>query len=374
MNMSVPYADLANEAAAVKSSLLSACEQVLLSGRYVLGPQLEAFEKEFAEYCGTRYAVGTSSGTAALLATFRAFNWPKNSEVITVANSFVATSAAVVLAGATPVFVDIGRDGNIDPAAIEGAITDRTRAILPVHLTGRPAKMTDINVIAKRHRLAVIEDAAQSVGASIFGKRVGGHGDAGCFSLNPLKNLHAFGDGGVVTTNDEILYRRLLRERNHGLIDREQCEFFSHNCRLDELQAALVRVQLPMLDRWTDARRQAAFRYNKLLAAFGEVPIENEGEYCVYQTYVLKVDYRDDLQRYLRDNGVEALVHYATTTDRQPASAGFVRARHALPQTRRHVSRILSLPLYSGITQSQQERVAELVSEFFSSRSSLGAS
>lgn len=368
MSFFVPYADLANEAAAVKTPLLSACERVILSGRYILGPELAAFESEFADYCGTRYAVGTSSGTAALLITLRAFDWPENSEVITVANSFVATTAAVVLAGATPVFVDIGKDGNIDPVAIERAVTERTRAILPVHLTGRPARMSEINAIAKRHRLVVIEDAAQAVGASIGGRRVGGFGDAACFSLNPLKNLHAYGDGGVVTTNDETLYRRLLRERNHGLIDREQCEFFSHNCRLDELQAAMVRVQLPMLDRWTETRRQAAFRYNTLLAAFGEVPTENEGEYCVYQTYVLKVDDRDALQRHLRENGVEALVHYATTIDRQPAAARLVQARNDLPRTRAHVGRILSLPLYPGITPAQQERVADLVSGFFTSR------
>lgn len=371
MSFFVPYADLADEAAANKAPLLAACERVILSGRYILGAELAAFEREFADYCGTRYAVGTSSGTAALVITLRAFGWPAGAEVITPPNSFVATTAAIVLAGATPVFVDIGDDGNIDPDRIESAITERTRAILPVHLTGRPAKMLEITRIAKRHGLIVIEDAAQAVGARLEGRRVGGFGNAACFSLNPLKNLHAYGDGGVITTDDEVLYRRLLRERNHGLIDREQCEFFSFNCRLDELQAAMVRVQLPKLDGQTEARRQAAFRYNELLTAFGGIPAERAGEYCVYQTYVLKVDRRDALQRHLRENGVEALVHYATTIDQQPAAAGFAQSQNGLPKARTHVERILSLPLYPGITLAQQERVAELVSGFYSRR--LGA-
>ncbi len=366
MSFFVPYADLAHEAAANKIPLLSACERVMLSGRYILGTELAAFEREFADYCGTRFAVGTSSGTVALLITLRAFEWSAGAEVITVSNSFVATTAAIVLAGAKPVFVDIGEDGNIDPDCIESAITEHTRAILPVHLTGRPAKMPEIVGIAKRHGLVVIEDAAQAVGASLDGKRVGGFGDAACFSLNPLKNLHAYGDGGVITTDDEMLYRRLLRQRNHGLIDRERCEFFSFNCRLDELQAAMVRVQLPLLDGWTEARRKAAFRYNESLAAFGDAPVEVEGERCVYQTYVLKVEHRDALQRHLRENGVEALVHYATTIDQQPAASGFARSCNALPRTRAHVERILSLPLYPGITLTQQERVVELVSGFFS--------
>jgi len=366
MSFFVPYADLANEAETNKGLLLAACERVILSGRYILGPELAAFEKEFAEYCGTRFAIGTSSGTAALVITLRAFGWPPDAEVITVSNSFVATTAAIVLAGAKPVFVDIGQDGNIDPERIESAITSCTRAILPVHLTGRPAKMLEIMKIAKRHDLIVIEDAAQAVGARLAGKRVGTFGNAACFSLNPLKNLHAYGDGGVVTTDDEMLYRRLLRQRNHGLIDREQCEFFSFNCRLDELQAAFVRCQLPQLDCQTESRRQAAFRYNESLAVFGEIPDEGPGEYCVYQTYVIKVNRRDSLQRYLRENGVEALVHYATTIDQQPAIAGVAPLCNGLPRTRANAERILSLPLYPSITFAQQERVVKLISDFFS--------
>jgi len=369
MSFFVPYTDLAHEAAANKDALLSACQRVILSGRYILGPELAAFEKEFADYCGTRFAVGTSSGTAALLITLRAFGWPPGSEVITVPNSFVATTSAIVLAGANPVFVDIGADGNIDPQGIESAVTERTRAILPVHLTGRPAKMREISEIAERHNLVVIEDAAQAVGARLEGKRVGGFGSAACFSLNPLKNLHAYGDGGVIATDDEVLYRRLLRDRNHGLIDRERCDFFGFNCRLDELQAAMVRVQLPLLDGWTEARRQAAKRYNTWLVDYGEVPVEEKGECCVYQTYVFKVERRDALQGYLRDNGVEALVHYATTIDQQPAAIGLPQPYAGLPRARAHAEHILSLPLFPGITLAQQERVVELISGFYRRKS-----
>jgi len=365
MHFSVPYADLANEASVIKASLLEACERVILSGRYILGKELSQFEENFAQYCGSRYAVGTSSGTAALLLAIRTFGWPNNSEIITVPNSFIATTAAIVLAGAKPVFVDITEDGNLDPFKLERAITPQTRAIIPVHLTGRPAKMREILDVAKRHGIEVIEDAAQAIGAKIGSKRVGTFGKVACFSLNPLKNLHAFGDGGVITTDDEALYRRLLLERNHGLANREQCDFFSHNAKLDEIQAAMLNVQLPLLDGWTEARRKAAFTYNDLLAPYGKVPVENANEYCVYQTYVLKVDQRDALQRHLRDNGIEALSHYASTINQQKAAAQFTQNDTDLPVAHEHVKRILSLPLYAGITLSQQERVMCLISDFY---------
>lgn len=367
MSFDVPYANLASEALEIRDALTAAFDRVLRSGRYILGPELAAFEREFADYCGTRYAVGTSSGTAALVIALRCLELEPGAEVITAPNSFVATAAAVALAGAKPVFADIGEDGNLDPASVERAVTRATRAVLPVHLTGRPCRMPELLAIAERHRLIVIEDAAQAVGAKLHGRRVGGFGRAACFSLNPLKNLHAMGDGGMVTTDDEALYRRLLRARNHGLMDRERCEFFSFNCRLDELQAALLRVQLPLLNRWTEARREAAFRYNDLLAPYVEVPVEGDGEYCVYQTYVVRAERRDALQERLRTKGVEALVHYGTAIDEQPAAEYLSLSPSELPATRRHVGRILSLPLYPGITPCQQALVARTIGDFFAS-------
>jgi dTDP-4-amino-4,6-dideoxygalactose transaminase len=368
MSFIVPYTDLAAEASALQEPLTHAFQRVLGSGRYILGPELAAFEKEFADYCGVRRAIGTSSGTDALVIALRALELPPGSEVITVPNSFVATAAAIVLAGLRPVFVDIADDGNMDPAALEAAITARTRAVVPVHLAGRPAPMHEIMRVAGAHRLSVIEDAAQSVGASLDGRRVGSFGLAGCFSLNPLKNLYAYGDGGVITTNDDALAAKLLQARSHGLADRERCDFFSYNCRLDELHAALLRVRFAALDEATEARRRVARRYHELLDAYGEVPREGRGEHCVYQTYVFRCERRDALQQHLRDNGVEAIVHYRTLIYEQPAARAAGLPSAPLPAARRHADRILSLPIYPGLSQAQQDRVASLVAGFLGRR------
>ena len=365
MSFQVPYTDLANEARALEGLSTAAFQRVLRSGCYILGPELAAFEAEFAAYCGVRHAVGTASGTDALVLSLRSLQLPPDAEVITASNSFVATAAAIVLAGAQPVFADIGEDGNIDPADIEHRITSRTRAIVPVHLTGRPVRMREILEIAERRSLQVIEDAAQAVGAKYEGRRVGSFGRAGCFSLNPLKNLYAYGDGGVIVTDDDALAHHLRRARSHGLSDRERCEFFSYNCRLDELQAALLRVQLPLLDARTEVRRSLARRYNDRLARYGVVPTEGPGEYCVYQTYIFKCDRRDQLQQYLRRNGVEAIVHYRTLIPEQPAVGALGYASQLLPKARQHADRILSLPIYPGLVPGQQDEVVRLIARFF---------
>jgi dTDP-4-amino-4,6-dideoxygalactose transaminase len=238
---------------------------------------------------------------------------------------------------------------------------------MPVHLTGRPARMPEILEIAKRRNLFVLEDAAQAVGARLDGRRVGSWGDAACFSLHPLKNLRAFGDGGAVTTRDQGVFDRLLKARNHGLVNREQCEFWSFNSRLDEVQAACLRVQLRVLDEWTEMRRQLAFRYNELLRKYVVVPDEGPGEHCVYQTYVIKSDRRDALKKHLNDHGVEALIHYSTPIHLQPAARDLGYTDKDFPVTMGHVGQIISLPLYPSLTHAQQDRVAELVAGFFSS-------
>jgi len=365
MGFAVPYTDLAGESRELEPLLVSAFERVVRSGRYILGPELAAFEAEFAAYCGVRHAVGTSSGTSALVMTLQALGMPADAEVATVSNSFVATAAAIVLAGAKPVFADVGEDGNMDPASLEAAITPRTRAVVPVHLAGRPASMREIMRVAERHGLYVVEDAAQAVGAKLDGQRVGSFGHAACFSLNPLKNLYAYGDGGVVTTQDAALAQRITMARSHGLADRERCDFFSGNCRLDELQAALLRVQLPLLEARTEARRRVAQRYNALLAAYGEVPEERPGEYCVYQTYVFKSDRRDLLQQHLRAGGIEAIVHYRTLIHEQHAARGLGCDGTLQPRARRHADRILSLPIYPGLSRAQQDQVIAGIGRFF---------
>lgn len=361
----VPYSALATEASLVKTELMRAVENVLDSGRYVLGPEVTAFEREFAEYCQTKFAAGVANGTCALHLVLRGIGLEEGDEVITVPNSFIASASSIALAGAKPVFVDIGDDGNMDPQRLEDAITPRTRAVVPVHLTGRPARMDDILGIAQRRSLFVLEDAAQAVGASLDGKRVGSWGHAACFSLHPLKNLHAFGDGGMVTSQDPDLLARLAKSRNHGLVNREQCDFWSFNCRLDEIQAAMLRVQLRHLDAWTEARRRLALRYNELLRPYVEVPDEGPGEHCVFQTYVIKADRRDALKRHLNEHGVEALIHYATPIHLQPAAKGLGYTAADFPRTMHHVGRILSLPLYPTLTHAQQDMVVELVSIFY---------
>ena len=361
----VPYSSLATEASLVKTELMRAVENVLDSGRYILGPEVAAFEREFAEYCQAKFAVGISNGTSALHLVLRGIGFDEGDEVITVPNSFVASTSTIALAGAKPVFVDICGDGNMDPQRLEDAITDRTRAIVPVHLTGRPAKMKDILEIAGRRNLFVLEDAAQAVGASLDGKRVGSWGDAACFSLHPLKNLHAFGDGGMVTSQDSELVAQLAKSRNHGLANREQCDFWSFNSRLDEMQAAMLRVQLRHLDAWTETRHSLALRYNDLLRPYVAVPDEGPGERCVFQTYVVKATNRDELKQYLNEHGVEALIHYATPIHLQPAAKDLGYTASDFPETMRHASKIMSLPLYPTLTHAQQDRVVELISSFY---------
>lgn len=366
--LTVPYTGLSEEATILKNDYLAAFEKVLLSGRYIMGPELSAFEQEFSEYCQSPFAVGVATGTDALSLVLRSLGLQDGDEVITAPNSFIASASSVALAGAKPVFVDIGIDGNMDPERLEKSITPRTKVIMPVHLTGRPAQMPAILEIAKKHDLFVLEDAAQALGACLKGKRVGSWGDAACFSLHPLKNLRAIGDGGIITTKHQWLYDHLKQARNHGLINREQCDFWSYNSRLDELQAALLRVQFPHLESQTEKRRQLALRYNDLLRPHVTVPDEGPGEYCVYQTYVILVEYRDELKKYLNDNGVEALIHYTTPIHMQPAANYLGYAPDDFPMTMQHVSRILSLPIYPGLTQAQQDHVVTLISNFFKKR------
>lgn len=361
----VPYAALGQQAGAIKGELMKTFETVLDRGHYVLGPELAAFEQEFASYCQREFAIGVGSGTSALSLALGWLGIGPGDEVITAPNSFVASASAIAMRGARPVFVDIGADLNIDPDQVVSAITPRTKAIMPVHLTGRSARMPAIMEIAQRHGLCVLEDAAQAVGAALQGRRVGSWGDAACFSLHPLKNLHAVGDGGIVTTNTPSLRDWLLKARNHGLRTRDECEFWSVNSRLDEVQAALLRVRLRYLDQWTAERRRLAFRYHELLRPYVQVPEEGPGEYCVYQTYMVQADHRDAVLAWLRERGVEAVVHYPTPLHLQPAARALGYSAEDFPMTMRAAGRIMSLPLYPGLAEAQQDHVVESIATFY---------
>jgi dTDP-4-amino-4,6-dideoxygalactose transaminase len=249
--LSIPYVNVAAQHVQLHAELLAAVSRVLAHGHFILGPEVSEFEQRFAELCGVRHAVAVGNGTDALVLALRALEIGSGDEVITPPNSFVASAAAIALVGARPVFVDVGADLNIDPEKIEAAITPRTRAILPVHLTGRPAAMDPIMTLARLRGLAVIEDCAQAVMAEYGGQRVGSIGDIGCFSLHPLKTLSACGDGGVLTTGSPVVETRLRELRNIGLKTRDECVAWSGNSRLDTLQAAMLLVKLPHLADWT---------------------------------------------------------------------------------------------------------------------------
>lgn len=364
-NFDVPYVNFAAKTEPIREHLVSTFERVLDSGNYILGPECRSFETEFANYLGVPFATGMSNGTCAMHIAFRCLDLEPGSEIITAPNSFIASASTIALAGAVPVFVDVDDDLNIDVSQIEAAITPRTRAIVPVHLAGRPARMREVMHIARDHDLVVLEDAAQAIGASLDGKRVGSWGDAATFSLHPLKNLHAFGDAGMFVTKREDLLERVALTKNHGLRDRDTCETWGFNCRLDEIQAALLRVQMEHLDEWTNERRRLAARYNELLRDFVMVPTEGPGEFHVYQTYVVQAERRDELQVFLREHGVEALVHYPTPIHLQEAAASLGYSTGSFPNTLRLSTQILSLPIYPGLTESQQDVVAELVSRFY---------
>ncbi len=367
----IPYIDFSHKNSEIRADLINAFEKVIDGGQYIQGTEVLNFESEFAQYCGTNFGIGLANGTCSLTLILKSFKFPTNSEVITAPNSFIASASSITLAGLRPVFVDVSEDMNMNPELLEEAITENTRAIMPVHLTGRPAKMEAINQIAKRHNLIVIEDAAQAVGAMVDGKKVGGLGDFASFSLHPLKNLHAYGDAGIVTCNSEDTAKRLQILKNHGLVDRSTCDIFSSNCRLDEMQAAFLRIQLRKLDAWTLERRRLAHRYNEKLNDVVDVPVENSNEYHVYQTYMIKASNRDNLQKHLKTAGVETSIHYPVPIHLQPAAKNLGYKVGDFPITEKLSHLILSLPLYVGLSEKSQDYVIEHIRNFYERKLSL---
>jgi dTDP-4-amino-4,6-dideoxygalactose transaminase len=364
-NIHVPFVNLPLQHAPLKALLSKAFERVLDHGQFILGTETSVFEQRFADYCGVTHTVGVDNGTSALTLALQALGIGKGDEVITAANSFLASASCIALTGARPVFVDVGQNYTIDPDKIEQAVTDRTKAIIPVHLTGRPADMDMIMALAKRRGLHVIEDCAQAVGATYRGKKVGSFGVAGCFSMHPLKILNAIGDGGVITTGDAKLYQRLLKARNHGMQNRDECEFWSGNCRLDTLQAAMLLVKMDFLDRWISERRAIAALYRKELGGVVQVPEEQSHEFGVYQTFVVQAERRDELQQFLTANSVDAKVHYPIPLHLQPAARELGYVRGSFPVTEAQTLSILSLPIYPELTSEQLEKVISTVKAFY---------
>lgn len=343
-------------------------EALIIEGDYTLGKAVDEFETRVSTICQTKYAIGVGSGTDALFLSLKALDIGAGDEVITTPYTFFATIGAIVTAGATPVFADIGPDYNIDAAKIEPAITKRTKAVLPVHWAGLICDMDKIQKTAAAHKLAIVEDACHAIQATYCGRASGSLSDAGCFSMHPLKNLNVWGDGGFITTNSKELHDRLVLLRNHGLIDRDHCAVFAYNSRLDTLQAIVANYLLEhRLENITRRRIENAHTYDQLLSdcSHVEIPQRPKDIKQVYHLYIIRARRRDELKEYLNSKGIDAKVHYPVPMHLQPAAKEFGYKRGDFPVAEKTCNEVISLPLHEYITRDQCETVARHVREFY---------
>ncbi|MBI4609690.1 MAG: DegT/DnrJ/EryC1/StrS family aminotransferase [Candidatus Rokubacteria bacterium] len=358
----IPQTDLTRQHLALRAELLDAVERVLGSAQFILGPELEALERELAALCGVRHAVGVASGTDALALALRALGIGPGDEVVTAAFSFVASATTVLHVGATPVFVDIDLDTYaLDPELVERALTPRTKAVIAVHLYGHPAPMDRLARLARDRSLAVVEDAAQAIGAAYAGRPVGSWGDAACFSFYPTKNLGACGDAGMLVTDREDLAERVRRLRNHGAREKYHHLELGWSSRLDELQAALLRVKLRHLPEWIEARRRLAARYTALLSGLPlALPLERPPARHVYHHYTLRSPQRDALAKALAEQGVGTALHYPLPLPAQPVFGGRAVER-GFPYAWQASREVLSLPCFAELTDAEVEFVGKAV-------------
>ena len=369
--MKVPFLALGEQHKILKSEILPLISYALDEAAFIGGENVVKFEEEFAEFCKTSYCVGVSSGTDALRFALIAVGIGAGDDVITVPNTFIATTEAITQVGARPVFVDIDPiTYNMDVSQLEGVVTDKTRAILPVHLYGQPADMDPILEIAERYRLAVIEDACQAHGALYKGRRCGSLGDIGCFSFYPGKNLGACGEGGAVVTNDEELAEKVRMLRNHGQKERYIHEMEGYNGRLDAIQAGILRIKLKKLEKWNEARRQAASYYNEVLSDISFITPPKEAQYAkaVYHLYVILAEKRDELRQFLYSKGIETGLHYPLPLHLQKAYEYLGYEKGAFPVAEEAAKRLLSLPVFPEITQGQIEYVADSIRSFYKAK------
>jgi len=341
--------------------------EVVIRGDFTLGSEVDLLENEYAQLCGTRYAIGVGSGTDALFLSLKSLCIDKGDEVITTPFTFYATIGAIVTAGAKPVFVDVGDDYNINPAQIEEKITTKTKAILPVHWSGNPCDMDAIDKIAGKYDLAVVGDACHAIKANYKGRPAGSLGTMACFSFHPLKNLNVWGDGGIVTTNSDELADKLRLLRNHGLVGRDECHVFAYNSRLDTVQAVVARHLLAKIDHITESRIAHAAYFDEKLAAIPQIkiPLRNAESYQVYHIYSVCCQRRNELARYLIDHGVDAKVHYSIPMHLQPAAHYLSYKKGDFPVAESIADSTLSLPVHEFINLEQQERVVKLIRTFY---------
>jgi dTDP-4-amino-4,6-dideoxygalactose transaminase len=367
-----PFLDLKAQFSSIRDELLDAVTHVMATQQFILGPEVEAFEKEIADFLGCRFAIGCASGSDALLLSLMALGIQAGDEVITTPFTFVATAGSIARLGARPVFADIDpHTYNLDPSQVEKAISPKTRAIIPVHLFGHAAEMAAILEIAKAHGLAVIEDAAQAISALYHGAQVGTLGAIGCFSFFPSKNLGGAGDGGLVTTNDAPLADRLRVLRVHGSRSKYEYEMLGLNSRLDALQAAILRVKLRRLNQWTTGRRQNAAKYRDLFREYGlpqiGLPDEANDVFHVYNQFVIRVDDRDHLRDYLRQSGVPTEIYYPSPLHLQAAFKYLGYAAGDFPEAESASRQVLALPVFPELSVDQLRSVVAAIAEFYRS-------
>jgi len=366
----VPYFDLKEQYAELRDEIRDALDRVCQNAAFILGEEVERFERAFAEYCGVRHCVALNSGTSALHLALISAGIGPGDEVITASNTFIATAEAIKYTGAKPIFVDIdSATANIDANEIEKAISEQTRAIIPVHLYGRPADLDEITKIAVRHRLLVIEDACQAHGAKFNGKRVGGFGHAAAFSFYPGKNLGAYGEGGALTTNDDEVAKLVRSLRSHGESTRYFHKYVGYNYRMDGFQAAVLNVKMKHLDDWTAKRQARASLYRELLSATNlEIPQDSPEVECVYHLFVVYAENRDRVREELEKRRIQTAIHYPKPIHLQEAFADLGVGPGSLPHTERACERVLSMPLFPEISEDQVRYVASSLAEVMAER------
>lgn len=368
--MKVPMLDLSEQYQELKSEVLEVLDQVMSSSRFILGDQVKKLEQNIAKYSNTAHGIGCGNGSDAIHIALQALGVGPGDEVITTPFTFFATGGAIARAGAKPVYVDIDPvTFNIDPEKIEAAITEKTKAIIPVHLYGQMADMERIAQIAKKYNLAVVEDAAQAIGAKHNGKSVGELGTAATYSFFPTKNLGAYGDGGMIVTNDDEVAEKSRVIRVHGSKPKYYHHVLGYNSRLDELQAAILNVKFPHLERWSKLRREKAATYTALLKEkLGDLvvtPVEKEGNYHVYHQYTIRVEKRDELQKYLNEQGVSTMIYYPLPLHVQPVFKELGYKEGDLPNAEKAAKEVLSLPMFPELKTEQQEYVVAKIAEFY---------
>lgn len=366
--MPIPFFDIKAQNAAIREELSKAIDSVIESGKYILGENVAQLENEIASYIGVKYAIAVASGTDALHLALKACGIKQGDEVITTPFTFVATAESIAYCGATPIFVDIEpKTYNIDPNKIEEKITKRTKAILPVHLYGQACEMSQIIKIAQAYNLKIIEDCAQAIGAEYQGKKVGAIGDVGCFSFFPTKNLGCFGDGGIITTNDESLAKMIRMLRGHGSEKTYYYEVIGFNSRLDEIQAAILRVKLRFLEKFTDLRRKNAETYYRNLAGISEItlPQELSNTHHVFNQFTIRATKRDALFNHLKSHGISTMIYYPLSLHLQKAFSYLGHKLGDFPQSEKAQSEVLSLPIYPELQECQLNEIVSAVKAFY---------